>query len=141
MRGVHKYCIIKPLKLILQFHQNDLTFDGLKNLKLSILNDKSYDPNFNFIIDLRLTNVKMSLNELKLYGDWVQETLNDSNKNMSILTETPNQVSNAIMFKLNDNIKNLHYEVFCSMEAALNHVDVDLSNLKFVEDEIRKLKE
>lgn len=140
MNGVYKYSIIKPLELIIQFHQNDLTFDGIKALKQSIIRDSDYNPKFNFIIDLRLANIKMSLLELKLYGDWVEETLNDSHKNMALLTDNPSQVSNAMLFKLNDNIKNLYYEVVSSMEGALSHVDVDISNLELVENEISKLK-
>ncbi|MFH4964850.1 hypothetical protein V8G69_07580 [Gaetbulibacter sp. M235] len=140
MDGVYKYSIIKPLELIIQFHQNDLTFDGIKALKQSIIRDSNYNPKFNFIIDLRLANIKMSLLELKLYGDWVEETLNDSHKNMALFTDNPSQVSNAMLFKLNDNIKNLYYEVVSSMEGVLSHVDVDISNLELVENEISKLK-
>lgn len=140
MSGIYKYLILNKLKLIIQFHQNDLTFDEIKKLKQSIIVDSNYDASFNYMIDLRLTNVKMSLKELQLYGNWVQETLNTNHKNLALLTSNPNQVSNAILFKFNDNIKSLHYEVFSSMEGALGHVNIDLSNLKYIENEINKLK-
>lgn len=141
MNGIYKYLILNELKVIIQFHQYDLSFEEIKNLKLSIIADPNYDSSFNYIIDLRLTNVKMSLIELQLYGDWVQEKLQTNNKNLALLTSNPIQVSNAMLFKLNDNFKNLAYEVFCTMEGALNHVNLDLSNLDFIENEINKLKE
>jgi len=140
MSGIYKYLILNKLKLIIQFHQNDLTFDEIKKLKQSIIVDPNYDASFNYIIDLRLTNVKMSLNELQLYGNWVQETLSTNHKNLALLTSNPNQVSNALLFKLNDNFKSLYYEVFSTMEGALGHVNIDLSNLEYIENEIRKLK-
>ena len=140
MSGIYKYLILNKLKLIIQFHQNDLTFDAIKKLKQSIIVDPNYDASFNYIIDLRLTNVKMSFKEIQLYGNWVQETLNTNHKNLALLTTNSIQVSNALLFKLNDNIKSLHYEVYSSMEGALGHVNVDLSNLEYIENEINKLK-
>ncbi len=140
MSGIYKYLILNKLKLIIQFHQNDLTFNDIKKLKQSIIVDLNYDPSFNYIIDLRLTTVKMSLNELQLYGNWVQDTLNTNHKNLALLTSNPYQVSNALLFKLNDNIKSLHYDVYSTMEGALGHVNVDLSNLDYIENEISKMK-
>jgi len=140
MSGIYKYLILNKLKLIIQFHQNDLAFDEIKQLKQSIIVDPNYDDSFNYIIDLRLTNVKMSFKELQLYGNWVQETLSTNHKNLALLTSNPNQVSNALLFKLNDNFKSLYYEDFSTMEGALGHVNIDLSNLEYIENEIRKLK-
>tara|TARA_R110000868_G_scaffold720_4_gene5241 strand:+ start:4163 stop:4594 length:432 start_codon:yes stop_codon:yes gene_type:complete len=140
MTGIYKYLIIKPLKLVVQFHQNDLTFNGIKKLKQSIIDDPEYNSNYNFIIDLRLANIKMDQNELHLYGDWVESILNDEKKHLSLLTLNSRQVISALLFKLNDNFKNLHYDVFSTMEGALTHVDVDISNMPFVESEIDKLK-
>ena len=59
MSGIYKYLILNKLKLIIQFHQNDLTFDEIKKLKISIIVGPNYDASFNYIIDLRLTNLKM----------------------------------------------------------------------------------
>ena len=73
-----------------------------KKLKQSIIVDPNYDASFNYIIDLRLTNMKLSFKELQLYGNWVQETLNTNHKNLALLTTNPNQVSNALLFKLNE---------------------------------------
>lgn len=140
MKSVYKYLIIKPLKLIIQFHQNDLTLEDIKALKQSIIDDPDYSASFNFIIDLRLADIKMTPDELQGYGNWVEEALNDEKKHMSLLTSNPQQVSSAFIFKLNDNFKNLSYEVFSTVEGALCHVDVDISNMQFVESEIDKLK-
>lgn len=140
MLGIYKYLIINPLKLIIQFHQYDLTFDGIKKLKESIMNDNEYNAEYNFIIDLRLADVKMTPNELQRYGNWVQDVLNRKDKNLALLTSNPNQVTNATLYKLNDNFKNLHYDVFSTMESALRHVDIDISNMQFIETEISKLK-
>ena len=137
---VYKYLIIKSLKLIVQFHQNNLSYEGLKKLKLSIINDPEYDPCFNFLLDLRLADTKMTPQELNNYGNWVEAVLYDKPKQMALLTSNPHQVSRAFIFKLNENFKNLSYEVFSTMEGALNHVGVDVSNAQFVENEIDKLK-
>ncbi len=141
MSGFYKYLIISNLNLIIQFHQNDLTFEGIKKLKQTIINDSKYNPEYNVIIDLRLADVKMTPNELQRYGNWVQDILNDTKKNMALLTSNPNQVTSATLYRLNDNFTNLNYEVFSTMEAALRHIDIDISNMQFIETEIDKLKE
>jgi hypothetical protein len=83
----------------------------------------------------------MTPNELQRYGDWVQDTLSNTQKNMSLLTSNTNQVTNATIYRLNANFTNLNYEVFSTMEAALRHVDIDISNMQFIETEISNLKE
>lgn len=138
--SICKYLIIKPLNLVLQFHQNNLTLEGLKKLKQSIIEDPEYDANFNFIVDLRLTDIKMTPDELLSYGNWVEKVLSDKRKQMALLTSNPHQVTHAMLFKLNDNFKNLSYDVFSTIEGALIHVDVDISNMQFIENEIDKLK-
>ncbi len=141
MSSIYKYLIISNLNLIIQFHQNDLTFEGIKKLKQTIVNDSKYNPEYNFIIDLRLADIKMTPNELQRYGDWVQDTLSDAQKSMALLTSNTNQVTNATIYRLNANFTNLNYEVFSTMEAALRHVDINISNMQFIETEISKLKE
>ncbi|WP_166967193.1 hypothetical protein [Yeosuana marina] len=110
-------------------------------MKQTIINDSKYNPEYNVIIDLRLADVKMTPNELQRYGNWVQDILNDTKKNMALLTSNPNQVTSATLYRLNDNFTNLNYEVFSTMEAALRHIDIDISNMQFIETEIDKLKE
>lgn len=141
MSNCYKYLIFSSLKLIIQFHQNDLTFEGIKSLKKKIIADSKYRAEYNFIIDLRLADIKMTPNELQRYGNWVQDVLNDKHKSMALLTSNPNQVTSATLYRLNDSFTTLHYEVFSTMEAALRHIDIDISNMQFIETEIDKLKE
>lgn len=140
MEGVYKYSILEDLKLIIQFYQNDITLSGMKKMKQSLLQDKCYNSDFRILTDLRLSNISTTIEEVEEYGKWIGEKLKSVRFNSNvILTSTPQQVSKAILFNLNKNLKDINYTIFSSLEGSLKHLDIDISNIGITENVIEKM--
>lgn len=140
MEGVYKYSILEDFKLIIQFYQNDITLSGMKKMKQSLLQDKCYNSDFRILTDLRLSNISTTIEEVEEYGKWIGEKLKSVRFNSNvILTSTPQQVSKAILFNLNKNLKDINYTIFSSLEGSLKHLDIDISNIGIIENVIEKM--
>jgi hypothetical protein len=141
MKSIYKYSILKKEGLIIQFHQNELKLEGIKKLKLDIINDPDFDPDFVFLIDVKNAQIMMTTDELAQYGDFVSAKLKlKGARRLAILTSNPNQVVKSIIYTHNSNLKPLVYEVFSTLNGALKWLDVDASNLKIIASEIEKLE-
>ena len=142
MRDIYKYLILNDIGLIIQYHQNNLTYDGIKKLKLAIIKDKGFNPDFGFIVDCRKANIAMNIEELIEYGAWVAENLKlNGLKRIVLLTRTPAQVAKSTIYALNEKIAPLNYQVFSTMEASLEWLHIDPAFTDRVEMEIRNLSE
>lgn len=140
MADVYEYSILKDIGLIIQYHQNNITLNKMKQLKTDIINDKDFNPKFGFIVDIRNANVNLTENELLEYGNWVRENLKLTGlMRLVLLTSTPDQVTKTIIFSLNENISPLHYKTFSTLAASIKWLTIDLSNLDLIEKEIEKL--
>jgi hypothetical protein len=141
MKSIYKYSILKKEGLIIQFHQNELKLEGIKKLKLDIINDPDFDPDFVFLVDVKNAQIMMTTDELAQYGDFVSAKLKlKGARRLAILTSNPNQVAKSIIYTHNSNLKPLVYEVFSTLNGALKWLDVDASNLKIIASEIEKLE-
>ena len=139
MKGLYRYCILKEIGLIIQFHQNDLTLEGIKKLKLDIINDKDFSPDYKFIVDVRLTTVVLDEYELEQYGNFVSENLKlTGSQKLALLTDTPEQAAKSIIYTLNKKIHPLKYGIYSTLEASLNWLDIDTANIGLIESEIKK---
>ncbi len=138
MEGVYKYKILEELKLIIQFYQGDITLDGLINLKKEVLQDKSYNSDYGLLSDFRLSNILLNRDEGEEYGNWLKENSNRHNLNM-ILTSTPQQLVKTVIFGYIEKLIKYNFETCSTLEYSLEHLNVDLKNLKEVEREIEKM--
>ncbi len=140
MQNIYKYLIIKKVGLMIQFHQNELTYNGIKKLKLDIINDKDFNPNFGFLIDIRKAKITMTEEELEDYGNFVANNLKlEGLKRIAVLTEQPEQVVKTMIFKLNKRIKPLQYEIFSTLDGAIHWLHIDISKTGMVQSEIKKI--
>ncbi len=140
MQNIYKYLIIKKVGLVIQFHQNELTYKGIKNLKLDIINDKDFNPNFGFLIDIRKAKITLTEEELEDYGNFVANNLKlEGLKRIAILTEQPEQVVKSTIYLLNKRIKPLQYRIFSTLDGALRWLYIDISNIGMVQSEINKI--
>jgi hypothetical protein len=141
MKSINRYSILKEEGLIIQFHQNELKLDGMKKLKLDIINDPDFDPNFVFLIDVKNAQIMMTTDELAQYGNFVSANLKlKGARRLAILTTNSNQVVKSVIYTQNSNLKPLVYEIFSTLDGALNWLGVDTFNLKIIASEIKKLK-
>ncbi|MDE5416487.1 hypothetical protein L3049_00605 [Labilibaculum sp. DW002] len=140
MIDVYKYSILKDVGLIIQYHQNNITKERMKQLKSNIINDKDFNPKFGFIVDIRKAKVNLTENELLEYGNWVNENLKLTGlMRLVLLTSTPDHVTKTIIFSLNENISPLQYKTFSTLAASVKWLNIDLENLDFIEKEIEIL--
>jgi hypothetical protein len=141
MQSVYKYSIIKNLNLILQFHQNEITVEGLKKLKQDIYNDKDYNPDFFVLMDIRFATIKMNQEELIQLMNWINENSKSSGKYPTIIiTDSPEQVAKSMMYRVNDKIKKFQIRIFSTLEKSLITMGIDFSNLESIETELKKMK-
>ena len=140
MQGIYKYLIIKKVGLMIQFHQNELTLKGIKKLKLDIINDKDFNPNFGFLIDIRKAKITMTVEELDDYGNFVADNLKlEGLKRLALLTEQPEQVAKSMIYTLNKRLKPLQYETFSTLDGAIHWLHIDISQIGMVQSEIKKI--
>ncbi len=140
MQNIYKYLIIKKVGLVIQFHQNELTYNGIKKLKLDIINDKDFNPNFGFLIDIRKAKITMTAEELEDYGDFVADNLKlEELKRLAILTEHPGQVAMSMIYSLNERLKPLQYRIFSTLDGAIHWLHIDISQIGMVQSEINKI--
>lgn len=64
MSGVYRYAILKDSKLVLHYHQGEVTLDGLKDLKKRVIADPEFDFRFQSITDLQRAYVKLNFDEV-----------------------------------------------------------------------------
>ncbi len=108
-------------------------------MKQDVFQDKRYNSNYRLLGDVRLSNICMTTDEVEDYKKWIGEKLS-SNRMRSdvILTTTPQQVSLSMIFDLSD-LNKLRYRICSTMEGALEFLDIDISNIEIIENEIERM--
>ena len=136
-----KYCFLKEIALIIQYHQGDFTFDNYKAIRQEILANKDYNSEYRILCDARNSIVKFSLHELEEAGNWTFEKMKSKGIiKRAFLTNTPDQVVRSFLYATNKKISNNYYETFSTLSAALNWLGVSSRYIDTVEYEIEKLK-
>lgn len=142
VKNIYKYKIVKDIGLVIQFHKNDLTIEGAKRLKLEIIHDTDYEPNFSFLIDLRKANYNFTEEELENYGNFVSEKVKlEGLKRVAILTETPEQVVKTTIYTLNKRVDPTQYKIFSTLQAAICWLQINPKYLQHILSEINKLED
>ncbi len=127
------YKILPLVNLVLQIHIGDNDYRDFKNLKQSIINDKEFNHEFNFIIDLRDAHIKMTTDEFIKYAKLVTKLHTPINPiKFAILTNTPEHVVCSILFELNE-CNNL---LICKAFSSLHHSLLWIYGEKFENDYI-----
>ena len=140
MKGNYKYSILEKYMIIIQFYQYDITFKGAKKLKHDVLQDKRYNSNYRILVDTRLANICMTTDEVKDYKKWVEEKSLRFGSD-AILTSTPKQVAMSMTLKSVKNLEMLNYKIFSTLESSLEHLNIDISNIEIIENEIEGMIE
>jgi len=142
MENIYRYSILNNIGLIIQYHENNLTLNGIKRLKSEIIEDKHYNPEYVFLVDVRRAKIKMTGDELFEYGIWTKEIMKLKGlMRLAILTNDPEQVAVSTIYTLNEKMLPLKHQVFSTLDAALDWLHVDISNQNVVEVEIDRIRE
>lgn len=134
----HKYIVLKEEQLVLILFQNNVTFGSLKELTKNVVNSTEFRTNYKILIDLRLSNIDMTFNEVERFSNCLHNNLKlDLCFLISVLTKTPEQVAKSMIFTLSKKSNCLKYEVLSTLEASLNHLNFKASNFEMIEEKLR----
>jgi len=125
----HRYYIMKDANLILVVYKGVLTFDNFNVLNEKILEDQNYNPLYKVLIDVRLTIMKLSHNEMKKVFKLIDDnTSTNSNNNVAILTLTPDQTAKSFLILTLTIPRHIHGMVFTTLNASLKYLGIDINS-------------
>jgi hypothetical protein len=142
MSSFNKYKILKEQKLIILFHQGNLSEKGFKLNRYKVINDKDFHTSYNFILDIRHSKIKMTIDGVIKFGLWLSKNriLNKESLRV-ILTNTPSHVVFSTLFRDSKGVDIFGYNIFSSLRHSLNYLEVDKKDFNLVEGEIEKMIE
>ncbi len=139
---LHTYTILKDYGLIVQNHTGPFTADDMKRVKSSVLDHPDFNVNFNFLVDLRDSQINMTTDELIAYENWLlsHPVLGDIKK-FAIFTNTPQQFEKAIDYIAHVGIRVDHYKIFRTLGTALFWLGVDTTHKTKINEELKLMVE
>ncbi len=112
MQNLYKYYIHKDNNLLLEILKWIFDFSDYIKLKQSELEDSDYDPNFNFILNIRKIEDIASAKNIKEYIKDIKPIQAFSKKiKVAVITTTPTQVAAATLYNLFED-RLINYEIF-----------------------------
>lgn len=145
MNEISKYTVLKDLNLVIQYHQDNITFDGLKQIKTQIVSDEHVKSmnDYNTIVDIRCCKITCNLDEIQKYRKYVSQCYPSRDKvhKVAIISNEPLQVAKATMFTISPASDLVIYKIFSTMEGALLWLSRPESQELIIEDTIKKLRE
>lgn len=97
------YVILKDLKLVIDIFEGILTLENFKEHKLKQINEMDFDPNFNLISDFTNIEVRMSLEDVKEYTEFVKKHSKPmvGRRKAAVVVNNPNQFIYAKQYDSN----------------------------------------
>lgn len=132
--------ILKEFNLLIECHSGNLNLQSYVDFVKRTSHDPLFSKILNYFIDLSDVVVTVSLDDVEKYNNFTIDNFKwDKKKKVALITETPNQMVFATLFK-NSNMQKLkEIEVFSTKENALewlnssfdkNEIFSVLSNLR-----------
>ncbi|HEY9220734.1 MAG TPA: hypothetical protein VIO43_04055 [Lutibacter sp.] len=132
--------ILKEFNLLIECHSGNLNLQSYVDFVKRTSHDPLFSKILNYFIDLSDVVVTVSLDDVEKYNNFTIDNFKwEKKKKVALITETPNQMVFATLFK-NSNMQKLkEIEVFSTKENALewlnssfdkNEIFSVLSNLR-----------
>lgn len=136
MNSCLKYYIIKDKKVIVEILKGSCTLSDYVDFKSDQINDKDFNPYFNFLVDFRGVDITFSgmvEKRLKLYLEFSKSIVSLSGrKRVAVITNTPDQVVFFTVCKLLDR-RGILYGVFSTEAAALHFLSLTISEIDLIQ--------
>ncbi len=121
------YKILKEYNLIIESHSGSLDLksyiDFVEKMKL----DPLFSLDMNFYVDLSNVVVTASIDEVKLYNNFSKNTFKSERKRkIALITDSPNQMVFATLFKNSNTQKSKVIEIFSTKECAIQWLNRSL---------------
>ncbi|MBN1118994.1 MAG: hypothetical protein JXA77_17415 [Bacteroidales bacterium] len=133
--------IIPEINLYLQYFQGEFKLDSAINAMAAVINEPQYNSGYNSIIDFRDTSFVFTEAEIQQFVSFiVKANAAEKRRKVSLLTSNPNQVFYLSLFThFAQNIK-VNYNIFSTVDAAIEWIETDKINFQFIKDEIRLIR-
>lgn len=143
------YIILKEQNLLIECHSGSLDLESYINFVTSTTLDPLFSENMNYFIDLSNVVVTASIDDVRKYNNFTEATfISERKRKVALVTNSPNQMVFATLFKNSNTQKLKEIEVFSTTTAAIHwlnrsHIKYEildiLSDLKNpVENQLKK---
>jgi len=130
-----KYYVFKDKRIVFEILKGNFELNDYFDLKKAEILDKDYDPNFDFILDLRFTDFVFSEiieNEMARYIDFAKSIqVISKRRKTALITRTPEQVVNSILHQSLDD-RNIDFKIFSTFEAAFKWIGIIDFDIKLI---------
>jgi len=141
MDGYIRYKILPELNLIIEYYGGKINLDDVICHKRLEIKDLEYNGNYHFIADLRDVELNVSIQDITDYLHFVKKNNQViGQRNSAILTNSPNQVAITTLFKMKGENLPVGYEVFSTLEAAIEWINLSSNYCDIIEEIIRNMK-
>ena len=140
--NMKNFIIIKDYSLVIERLTDCRTIEAGKKAMLEIINDPNFSNDFSFILDTTSVNKLLSTNEVKEVCHWLASHIKStSTMKMAVITKTPIQVANSTLIMLSDEKSNFHYEIFSTIEAAVDWLEKDTCIVNLIKHKLKLLSQ
>ena len=141
MDGYIQYKILPELDLIIEYYSGKINLDDIIGHKKLEIKDSEYSANYNFIADLRDSELDVIRQDIIDYLDFVEMNNKVSGQRKSaILTNTPNHAAITTLFRMNSKNLPINFEIFTTLEAAIDWINLSSNYYDNIEESIRNMK-
>lgn len=122
------YIILKEFNLLIECHSGNLDLKSYIDFVKRTTIDPLFSKNMNYFIDLRNVVVTASLDDIRIYNNFTEENFQcDRKRRVALLTNSPNQMVFATLFKNSNTQKLKEIEIFSTKESAFHWINSSLN--------------
>lgn len=136
-----QYKILPELKIMVEYFSLETSLkDKIEHRKI-VIQDKYFNPNYNFITDFRDTHIDFSVDDVSAYIEFAKNaTKMHGDRRSAILTNTPNQTVFSSLYVLELKNEPTHVEIFSTMDSAIKWVGLSSIDIRKIESVINEMK-
>lgn len=121
------YLILKEQNLLVECHSGNLDLESYINFVTSTTLDPLFSANMNYFIDLSNVVVTASIDDIRKYNNFTEATfISEKKRKVALVTNSPNQMVFATLFKNSNTQKLKDIEVFSTTTAAIHWLNSNL---------------
>ena len=128
------YIILKEHNLLIESHSGNLDLDSYINFVTKTSNNPLFCLNMNYYIDISKVIVTASIDDIKKYNDFIKDNFAcERKRRVALVTNTPNQMVFATLFKNSNTLKLKEIEVFSTNIAAIDWLNSNLNKIEIID--------
>jgi len=119
------YKFFPELQLGIEIFFGNIYYSDLIELKEKEIKDSNFNPNFNGLVILNNAYFNISSDEIEAFKEYLKKQKQLLGKRKTaILTQTPNQVVNAMLYSIPDKDIPMKFKVFSTIKASINWIGI-----------------